>query len=596
MKKRVVALLVLVLSCNAGHALAAEAVGNAGKPPDTLAGVKERGMLVAGIRDGEPPFGFRDDASGELVGLDVDLARAVAGKLGVDLRVKPVKAGDRIPALLDGSIDLIAAKMAKSPERASLVDFSATYFTANRRILLKKGLVDNNGSLEGRKIAVVGNPRSSKTVSTRFPASISLPFGDYPAAVEALKNGEVDAVAGDGLVLYGLLAALPENEYAVPDGYVVSVQEYALAARKGDKGFLAVVDQTLDDLDRSGEKKRIFDRWLRPKRADRPGDGVRPDGPAGQASGVVVRRASAPGRFVVMAVKGMFRQDSEVSFYRPHGEFVGTGLVRSLYDDEVYVDGSGGSADRIAMGDAVMMNYPDAVAIRDVKDREDFLLGVKASVRDAADIRREEAGREFRNGNEERKAYQEAVTMRKMELDYQYSDRDYYIVPAFSFSTGSPGYIPGSRPLRTNDRPARGGVRVAVPKETASRPNRSIPDAPAARRVYVAPKTGGERGGTAVRPPSAVPSPRGSEARPSARPIVQPVSRPVARPDARPVARPDARPDARPALRVGPTGGIGSHERPKREAPRSENDAPSPPERGTRKAPTGDARPRSAPR
>ncbi|HEY5996278.1 MAG TPA: transporter substrate-binding domain-containing protein [Candidatus Deferrimicrobiaceae bacterium] len=573
MKMRIAVLLVLVLACRAGIALGGDALGGAKKAADTLDEVRQKGVLVAGVREDAPPFGFRDDASGELVGLDVDLARGVAAGLGVALQVKPVKAGDRIPALLDGSIDLIAAKVARSPERAGLVDFSATYFTTSRRILLKRAAAGDNGTLEGRRIATIGNPGSARSVAARFPASVPVPFGDYPTAVDALKNGEVDALAGDGLVVYGLLAGLPEKEYAVPDGLAFAAQEYALAVRKGDKAFLAAVDQALDELDRSGGKKRIFDRWLRQRNADRPGESAPSGGDAGQASGVVVRRAATPGRFVVMAVKGMFRTDSEVSFYRPHGEFVGNGRVKNLYDDEVYIDGTGGSAERVATGDAVMMNYAEAAAIRDVQDREDFLLGVKASVKEEADIRREETGREFRQENADRKRYQEAYTMRKMELDYQYSDRDYYIVPAFTFPAGPPDYFPSSRPVPQAIPTRSGGIRIAIPKDSASSPNRSVPDAPVSRPVPDVSRAG-RRGGGVARPPAVAPkSPRLE-------------------------SRPDGSPAARPVARTAPAAS-GSPERPKREIRKPLIGLPRPPERAIKKAPTegpGDSRTRGVPR
>jgi polar amino acid transport system substrate-binding protein len=371
-KLRTVALASVVLALLSGIALA----------DDTIATVKKNGFLVAGVRDADPPFGFKEEGSGKIVGLDIDLARAVAKKMGVKLRLKPVKAGERVPALLDGSIDLIAAKMAKSPERAGLVDFSATYFTATRRILMKKGMADNGSRLEGKRIAIVAKSGSAKTVANRYPASVPVPFGDYQAAAAALENGEVDALAGDGLILYGLLAALPEDEYAIPETFILSEQEYALAVRKGDKDFLAIVNQSLDELKRSGKAKRIMDKWLRPRSADAPAGIASAHGMAGQASGVVVRRAAAPGRFLVMAVNGMFRPDSEVSFYEPNGKLLGRGSVFSLYDDEVYVDLVDVPGEKVAIGDAVMMNYPEGVASRDVKDRQDFLLGVKASVRE----------------------------------------------------------------------------------------------------------------------------------------------------------------------------------------------------------------------
>jgi polar amino acid transport system substrate-binding protein len=526
MMLRAAALFLLVSIFQPIPAQAADPARDKGKAPDTIAEVKKRGVLVAGVRDADPPFGFKDAATGQLEGLDVDLAREVAKRLGVKLALKPVKAADRIPALLDGSIDLIAAKMARSAERAGLVDFSAAYFASSRRILVKKALAADPGGLAGCKVAVVGKTSSGKTLATRFPAAVPVPFGDYPAAVEALRNAEVDALAGDGMVLYGLLAGLPENEYAIPEAMTLSVQEYALAVRKGEPAFLAFVNRTLDDLNRSGEARRLFDRWLRPRSADRPAGAHPSSGTASLASGVVVRKAATAGRFVVMGVKGMFRPGSEVSFYKPHGEFVGKGRVVNLYDDEVYVDGAELPEGLVSIGDAAMMNYPEAVAAQDVRAREDFLMGVKASVKEEARALRQDEAAEFRQQKEAREKYQETIALRKMELDYQYSDRDYYIVPSFTYSTDA---FPGGHAGGFGRRRRRSTTGAVAPQLLRPPPVGGPLRAPAQGSGASAPATGFSGGGSG--------GSSSSDSRPSA------PSAPASRPD---VSRPSPPPSRAP--------------------------------------------------
>ena len=91
---------------------------------DTLQEVKKRGVLVGGVKDSSPPFGYIDEKSRELVGYDIDFLNAIAKKLKVKLELKPVTSASRMPQLIEGNIDIIAATMTKTPERAKQIDFS----------------------------------------------------------------------------------------------------------------------------------------------------------------------------------------------------------------------------------------------------------------------------------------------------------------------------------------------------------------------------------------------------------------------------------------------------------------------------------------
>ena len=98
---RPVALVVslFLLALPAGRAVA----GN------TLENVKKKGTISAGVRDTCPPFGFRDRDTGEYCGYDVDFVKTIAARLGVKAIFTPVTPANRIPELLEGGIDIIAA-------------------------------------------------------------------------------------------------------------------------------------------------------------------------------------------------------------------------------------------------------------------------------------------------------------------------------------------------------------------------------------------------------------------------------------------------------------------------------------------------------
>src|SRR5688572_10677063 len=75
---------------------------------DTLADAKKKGVLLCGVKDSLPPFGFVDGKTRDIVGYDIDFCRALAAKLGVKAELKPVTSASRFPQLQEGNIDLIA--------------------------------------------------------------------------------------------------------------------------------------------------------------------------------------------------------------------------------------------------------------------------------------------------------------------------------------------------------------------------------------------------------------------------------------------------------------------------------------------------------
>jgi polar amino acid transport system substrate-binding protein len=392
---------------------------------DVLEEVKKKGVLVAGVNEASPPFGFMDRDKREIVGIEPDLAAAIAGKLGVKLKLLPVTSAERIPALLDGKVDIVAATMSRSPDRAKLVDFSLTYFKTVQRILARTGTVANIKDLGGKKVGVIVGSAAEAHLKSEVPAAVIYPFGDYKFAVEALRKGAIDALTGDGVILYGILASLPKDAFEIPMGMALSDESYGLAVRKGNAKFVEFVDATLTEMNRTGEAKKVFEKWLqrRDVAAAPP-----PSPPAAEAAGgVVIRPTSTDGRFVVLGMSGVFKCDQEVGIFDPQGNFVCTGKVLSIYGDEMYVDASCAPKDSIEVGSPVSCGYPSLdEAKKLILQRQDVLKQVKEEAKKEAEKRQKEIASEYSKEEAERHKYQEQMETTKMQLDYQYNDDQYY--------------------------------------------------------------------------------------------------------------------------------------------------------------------------
>ena len=235
---------------------------------DTLADAKKKGVLVAGVKDSLPPFGYVDQKSREIVGYDIDFCKEIAKRLGVKLELKPVTSASRMPQLMEGNIDLIVATMTNTPERAKQIDFSDTYFFTGQKFLTKKGTVKSLKDLEGKKIGTAKGSTSEQNVAKAVPSATILSFDDYPQAVLAMQQGKVIAVTTDESILAGQLGKLnkepsTKGQYEIPD-IRISDEPYGIGMRKGDKNLVDFVNKTILDMEKSGEAKKIFDKWFGP--------------------------------------------------------------------------------------------------------------------------------------------------------------------------------------------------------------------------------------------------------------------------------------------------------------------------------------------
>jgi len=235
---------------------------------DSLAEIKKKGVLVAGVKDSLPPFGSIDPQTKDFVGYDIDFVKYFAKKLGVKLEFKPVTSANRMPQLMEGHIDMIIATMTKNPERAKQIDFSYTYFLTGQKFLAKKGAVKSLKDLEGQKIGTAKGSTSEQNVKKAVPSATVLSFDDYPQGVLAVQQGKVIAVTTDESILAGQLGKLEKNpatkgQYEIPD-VAISEEPYGIGMRKGDTNLINFVNDTIIEMEKNGEAGKIFEKWFGP--------------------------------------------------------------------------------------------------------------------------------------------------------------------------------------------------------------------------------------------------------------------------------------------------------------------------------------------
>lgn len=233
---------------------------------DKLDVIRQRGALLVGVTGSSPPFCYRDDA-GEIVGHDVDLAAEVAKRIGVPMRKVAILNKQRISALQDDTVDLVATGMSRSPAREREVDFSIDYLVSPHRVLVKTASgITRYRDLDGRSMALVHSASVVDHLKADLPGLRIVFYDDYTAAFAGLQKGEVDSFFSDGLLLmrYAHGSGRPQD-YAILEDYSDG-RTAGFAIKKGEARLVALANETLLALEADGGAQRIFDHWFAPQR------------------------------------------------------------------------------------------------------------------------------------------------------------------------------------------------------------------------------------------------------------------------------------------------------------------------------------------
>ena len=218
----------------------------------TLQDVLTRGKLIVGTGTGNPPFHFLD-TSGKLVGMDIDIAKAIAkGLFNDETKVEFVQqaSDSRIPNVVSGKVDITCQFMTVTATRAQQVAFTNPYYREGVGLLMKKGgkYKDYAALLKAgknAKISILQNVTADAYVHAALPNATVLQYAETALIYTALDAGRVDAAASDQSAIAWLVASNP-TKY-VDSGYGWMPQTYSCAVKQGDQVWLNFVNQVLNE-------------------------------------------------------------------------------------------------------------------------------------------------------------------------------------------------------------------------------------------------------------------------------------------------------------------------------------------------------------
>jgi glutamate transport system substrate-binding protein len=229
----------------------------------TMAELNEAGKVTVGTKFDQPGFGLLNP-SGDPEGFDVEIAKIIAAELGIEAEniefVETVSA-NREPFIQNGQVDFVVATYTINDTRKQVVDFAGPYYEAGQDIMVAKGNsegIEGPDDLAGKSVCSVEGSTPAEKIRTEYPEAQLVTYDVYSKCADDLKNGNVQAVTTDNVILTGLVAGSPDDFELV--GNPFTKEPYGVGLAKGDDDFRTFINDVLEQSFEDGSWEEAWDR------------------------------------------------------------------------------------------------------------------------------------------------------------------------------------------------------------------------------------------------------------------------------------------------------------------------------------------------
>jgi len=240
-----------------------------------MADIQARGRLIVGVDQNTLQFGYRHPITGDLEGLDIELLREIARaiwptEVDIDERItfKALTTAERIPAVIPGDeprrvplVHLVASLITVTCERDRDVAFSAVYYLAHQRFLVRRDSpIERASDLAGKRVCATAGSTSLDNLEWIVPAAKPVPVAARTDCLVKLQRGTVDAVTSDDTILVSFQAQDPKTRL-LPD--VPTDEPYAIAASREHPELIAFTNGVLEQMRADGRLAALYEDFLR---------------------------------------------------------------------------------------------------------------------------------------------------------------------------------------------------------------------------------------------------------------------------------------------------------------------------------------------
>ena len=235
---------------------------------DALAEIEKSGTIRVAVPQDFPPFGsVGPDMTPQ--GYDIDVAKLIAEKIGVELELVPVTSANRIPYLQTQKVDLVISSLGKNAEREAVIDFSSAYAPFFNGIFAPGDVtITSVTDLSGKVVGVTRGAVEDLELTKIAPADVTIKrYEDYNGTISAFLSGQVEAVATGNVVAAAILERNPPKRPELK--FLIKNSPCYIGLNKNEPALLAKVDEIIAAAKADGTLNAIAEKWLK---ASLPGD------------------------------------------------------------------------------------------------------------------------------------------------------------------------------------------------------------------------------------------------------------------------------------------------------------------------------------
>jgi len=228
-----------------------------------LSSILKRGELRVGTTGTQPPFSMKSK-SGELIGYEIDLAKALAKNMGVKLKLVELPFSDLLGALKAGKIDAVMSGMTMTPERNLEVLFAGPYLLSGKTILTKSTLVSeisNPANDKKYKIVTLKGSTSVEFVKNYMPKHELILVDKYNDGVDMVLSNKADAMVADKPICVVTLMKNQGKDLVISDK-PLTIEPIGMALPSDDPQFLNLVENYISSLELSGTLPMLEKSWF----------------------------------------------------------------------------------------------------------------------------------------------------------------------------------------------------------------------------------------------------------------------------------------------------------------------------------------------